>query len=161
MIALYVIRHGLAVPSGTPGIADDDRTLTPKGRRRVRQIARGLRVLGVEPGRIVTSPLPRARETACILCEVFGLGVDPEDAAVLRVGSPAAAIISWLRSRPEPRLTIVGHDPAVSDLVGKLVRGREVCELAKGGVAAFVGASFSELKLEWLATPRMLRRIRD
>ena len=161
MIALYIVRHGLAVPYGTPGIADDDRPLTPKGRRRVRQIAQGLRILGVEPGRIVTSPLPRAKETARILSEVFELGVDPEDETTLRAGNPAGAILAWLQEQSEERLTIVGHDPAFSDLAGMLVRGTGVCELAKGGVAAFVGASISELKLEWLATPRLLRRIRD
>ncbi len=40
MNELYVVRHGIAVDPGTPGIPDDERPLTPKGEKRMREIAR-------------------------------------------------------------------------------------------------------------------------
>src|SRR5262249_33360692 len=108
---LYILRHGTAVAPGTPGIPDDDRPLTPKGVKRMQQIARGLRRLDRERDRIVTSPLPRARRTA----EIVASELEAEDRLViadaLRTGSNAAAIRNWLRDRSEDRLMIVGHNP--------------------------------------------------
>ena len=39
---LLIIRHAVAVPRGTPDMEDDARPLTPKGRKRFRDAARGL-----------------------------------------------------------------------------------------------------------------------
>ena len=36
---LYIVRHAIAVPHGTPGINDDDRPLTEEGIRKMRQAA--------------------------------------------------------------------------------------------------------------------------
>ena len=37
---LYIVRHSDAVPSGTPGIPEDERPLTDKGIKKMREIAR-------------------------------------------------------------------------------------------------------------------------
>src|SRR5215207_9309159 len=69
---IYVVRHAIAVEQGTPGYeSDSQRPLTDKGRRKMRQIARALRNLGVEFDLILSSPYVRARETAEILADVF------------------------------------------------------------------------------------------
>jgi len=162
--ALYIVRHGIAVEPGTPGIADDERRLTAKGRKRMRQIARGLRRLDLNLDRIVTSPLPRARETAEIVADALGAKDRLETADVLRASSEPAAIQSWLRERAEERLMIVGHNPSFSDLIALLVLGptqpeARICELKKGGVASLGPAPSSpdRHQLLWLATPRLLR----
>ena len=72
---LYIVRHAIAVPRGTPGIPDDDRALTEEGRTKMRVNALGLRALNFLPELILSSPLPRARETAEILLEAFGKGI--------------------------------------------------------------------------------------
>src|SRR5262245_23926901 len=69
---LTIIRHAIAVPAGTEGIADDERPLMPKGRRRFREVARGLAEVCEPPDVLLTSPLPRARETAEIAAEAWG-----------------------------------------------------------------------------------------
>ena len=79
MNELYILRHGIAVEPGTPGIPDDERPLTPKGEKRMRQIARGLRKLDLKLDRIVTSPLPRARATAEIVADVLDARDRPGD----------------------------------------------------------------------------------
>jgi phosphohistidine phosphatase len=167
MIELYILRHGIAVDPGTPGIPDDERPLTPKGRRRMRQIGRGLRRLDLRLDRIFTSPLPRAAATAEIVAEELDAG-DPLDAAdVLRAGSDAGAIRDWLRDRAEDRLMIVGHNPSLTDLITLLVLGAtngprtQVCELRKGGIAALrpSAASADRFDLIWVATPRLVRRL--
>ncbi len=52
-----MVRHGIALPHGTPGAAEDARPLTSKGRKRMAKVARELRRLGVATDRIVSSPL--------------------------------------------------------------------------------------------------------
>ncbi len=58
---------------------------------------------------------------------------------------------------------LVGHDPAISELVGLLITGAIVvpplCQLRKGGLAALSEAPDGHLQLDWLARPRLLRRL--
>jgi phosphohistidine phosphatase len=162
MDALFLLRHGPAVEHGTPGFADDDRPLTPKGRRKVRRVAFGLDRLKLKLDRIVTSPLPRARETAEIVAEQLGAEDILEVSDGLRAGASAESVRDWLRTRGEGRLMLVGHDPWISDLVGLLVVGRSdagLCAMAKGGVAALKGGPDGSFGLDWLARPRLLRKI--
>lgn len=165
MERLYVVRHGVAVEYGTPGVADDDRPLTEEGERKFRQAAKGLKRLGLEVDRVVTSPLPRARRTAEILVEVLGSDLHLEEEPRLRAGSSASEVGRWLSSRTEERLAIVGHNPWCSDLVELLTTGAErgsscLCELNKGGVAALRATGDEGWKLDWLATQGLLRRLR-
>lgn len=160
MIELYVLRHGIAVNRGTPDIPDDERPLTPKGRKRMRQIGRGLRRLGIELDRVVSSPLPRAWETAEIVVDALGISDRLEASEMLRADCNAESIGGWLRTREEPRLMIVGHNPALSDLLGLLVAGSSevpICELKKGAVAALSTHDEGRFALDWIATPRLLR----
>ena len=165
MKELYILRHGIAVEPGTPGIPDDERPLTSKGRRRMRRIARGLCRLELRIDRIVTSPMPRARATAEIIAEELDAEDLVETADVLRAGSDAQAIQNWLRERTEERLMIVGHNPGLTDLITLLILGGgaglrpQVCELKKGGIAALrpPTASADRFDLIWAATPRLIR----
>ena len=69
---IYIIRHAIAVDEGMPEYEkDSERPLTDKGRKKMRQIAKGLRTLGVEIDLILSSPYVRARETAEILASEF------------------------------------------------------------------------------------------
>jgi phosphohistidine phosphatase len=162
MRQLYLLRHGVAVPHGTPGYEDDQRPLTPEGERRMKEVARGLRRLDLELDRIVSSPLPRARRTAAIVAKVLKCEEILEEADALRADCDAASICDWISTRPEPRLMLVGHDPWISELVGLLVTGAAgppLCQLRKGGLAALGDDPDGRLRLDWLARPRMLRRL--
>ena len=63
---IYLVRHGIAADAG-PGERDADRALTTDGKHKLKQIAAGLKVLGVAPAVILASPLRRTRETADVL----------------------------------------------------------------------------------------------
>ncbi|MDR3633017.1 MAG: phosphohistidine phosphatase SixA [Isosphaeraceae bacterium] len=161
---LYVMRHGIAVPHGTPGVAEDQRPLTPDGEKRVKEIGRGLKALGVAIDRIVSSPLPRALRTAEIVADELKAKGLLETSDVLRAGYNADAVREWLIERSEERLMIVGHNPAFSDLVALLVTGQSklaICELRKGGVAALEGSPGARMTLDWLARPKLLRTLED
>ncbi|HEY2568989.1 MAG TPA: phosphoglycerate mutase family protein, partial [Candidatus Udaeobacter sp.] len=60
---LYFLRHGQADwPNWKK--PDDERPLTKRGKREMRDVAKFLDRLKVRPDLIVTSPLPRAAQTA-------------------------------------------------------------------------------------------------
>jgi phosphohistidine phosphatase len=164
MTDLYILRHGIAVEPGTPGIPDDQRPLTAKGEKRMRQVARGLRLLGLKVERIVTSPLPRARATAEIVADALDAPERLEVSSVLQAGAAATTIERWLRERSEKQLMIVGHNPTLSDLISLLVLGateRPICDLKKGGIAALkrTAVATDQYDVAWIAPPRLFRSL--
>ncbi len=59
---LYIIRHAIAVDEGTPEYEQDsERPLTDKGKKKMRQISKGLRTLGADFDLILSSPYVRAK----------------------------------------------------------------------------------------------------
>lgn len=158
---LYLLRHGIAVPHGTPGIGDDERPLTPQGRRAMRVIARGLKRLGIRPDAIVSSPLPRARKTAEIVARRLRLEGRLEFADALRAGASGGSIADWLALRTDGSLMLVGHNPGLSDLINVLVApgsSLPLCELRKGGIAALRNDRESRYEIDWIARPRQFFR---
>jgi phosphohistidine phosphatase len=157
---LYLLRHGIAVPAGTPGVEDHQRQLTPLGRKKVHQIASGFAALGESIDRIVTSPLPRALETAQIVAERLGLVDSLEIDDALHVDSPAQSIVQFVSTQHEANLLLVGHNPSLTDLIGLLTTRRslsQIINLRRGGMAALSRNSDGHFSLDWLARPRLLR----
>lgn len=165
---LYLMRHGIAEMLGTGGVLHDrDRALTAKGEKRVREIARGLRRLGVKPEVILTSPLRRACQTADLVAAELGLADRLEETAHLGVPPDSAALLRQLQKRrPPPRaVLLVGHEPHLSELVALLIAGPSAevgLTFKKGGVARLEASGLTEGRcatLEWLLPPRVLRRL--
>lgn len=166
MRELLILRHGIAVDPAKAKMADDDRPLTNKGVRRTRRIARGLHRLKVEPDRILTSPLPRAWQTAGIVASALRRSDVVEVCDELRPGRDQRQTWEWLRARPEEKLMIVGHNPGLTELAAILLAGDgdptqvRLGEIGKGGVAAFRAPDPGAAPvLDWLATPAILRRL--
>src|SRR5216683_1910264 len=117
---LLIIRHAAAVPSGTPGIADDDRPLTPKGEAKFRLAANGLARITDRPDVLLTSPLPRARATADIAARAFKR-LEPRVEPALAHGG-VEAILAALGHQPrEATVAIVGHEPVLGALLARLL----------------------------------------
>src|SRR5262245_15522460 len=160
MSKLFLLRHGAAVGHGTPGFADDDRPLTTKGIKRIKELAEGLKSLGVEPSSIVSSPLPRALRTAEIVASTLCLNDQLHIDDALRAQRSMASVRDWLETRSEESLMLVGHDPWISDLASWMVTGNDsgdeashCISLRKGGLAAFVKVEIPKgprYRLEWL-----------
>src|SRR5688572_15162955 len=126
---LLIIRHAAAVPSGTPGIADDDRPLTLRGRARFVRAARGLARLVERPDVLLTSPLPRARATADIAARAFGrLEATVEPA--LAHGTLAAILAAVARHPAKATVAIVGHEPTLGSLLARLLEGDDGARFA-------------------------------
>jgi phosphohistidine phosphatase len=161
-VRLLVIRHASAVPAGTPGIADDDRPLTARGRSRFRRAARGLARIAHRPDVPLTSPLPRASATAAIAAKAFGQ-VEPTVAEALAHGSVAEIVTLLGRQPTDAIVAVVGHEPTVSGLVARLLGGGSPAAFAfKKGGAALVDLPSGPRgsgSLVWFIKPRILRRL--
>lgn len=163
---LVVFRHGIAIDRDDPECPEDRlRELTTKGVRRTRAAAGGLRALGVRPDVVFSSPYLRTEQTARIAGKV--LGVDRGRIVLvdsLAPGASPASTLDLVGKADVGCALIVGHAPDV-DLLIAAVLGRAVAavtSLGKAGAASVLlpraGAETGGV-LEWLMTPRALRRL--
>src|SRR5262245_54000460 len=133
---LYVVRHGVAEAEARTG-GDDARRLTASGRTKVRKIARGLRALRVKVDVLLTSPLPRAAETAAILAEHGGLPLPVELPALATGMAPLTTLRALAPKVKNGDAMLVGHEPGLSRLAAVLLTGSPdglAIDLKKGGV---------------------------
>jgi phosphohistidine phosphatase len=166
---LYIIRHAIAesAAAGSSPEEDSRRALTPKGRKRMREIARGLSHLTAPPEVILTSPYVRAMQTARILADALDLGKGQltvtEDLApagdMRRVIDQIAGDFGSARAA-----ALVGHEPSLSHLISVLMSGEPSLSIAlrKGGVCKISVEKLAYGRcavLECLMAPAQLRRI--
>jgi len=157
---LLIVRHGIAVPHGTPEVPEDERPLTKRGVKRFRAAARGLARLCRRPDALLTSPLVRARQTADIAAEAWGK-VEPVDERAL-AGGTFEQIASAVEAHGDAKLiALFGHEPDVSSLVARLVGSNASDRLTfkKGGAALLEvpGRMAGGGSLLWYLPPRVLR----
>lgn len=153
-MTLYLLRHGKADWPEWAG-EDDDRPLTAEGKQELKKIGEALRELKVEPRRILTSPLPRAAQTAEIAGRELGVVVREEEA--LRPGFEGRQCRKLLAAHPGD-LMLVGHEPDFSGIVAALTGGE--IKLPKGGVAAIeLDRPEGEGRLLWLLPAKLLIRL--
>src|SRR5260370_7997788 len=112
---LYLVRHATAEAQGAGG--DAERALTPKGRLRMAEAAKGLRDLKVVPEIILTSPIRRAKETATILAEELG-GIRLEELPELGAGfsGPADVLAALAPYQTLKEVILVRHQPGLGEL---------------------------------------------
>jgi phosphohistidine phosphatase len=159
---LLIVRHAVAVERGTPGIADEDRPLTPEGEKKFKKVARGLARAAPRPAAILSSPLPRAWRTAEITAAAFGR-LTPEKTLALVGGSLADLAQALGPHGPEATVALVGHEPHLSGILAELL-GSGVAErltFRKGGAALVeVPAGLHDGgNLVWFLTPKLLRAL--
>ena len=158
---VLILRHAIAVPAGPPDVDDRDRPLTPRGRKRFRKAARGLARILPRPDALFTSPLPRALETAEIAAEAWG-DVTPVEDPRLAEGHAEDILPELAAHGGDALVALVGHEPDVSHLLGRLVGGAGDGLAFKKGGAALVslpeGPSMPG-QLLWFVKPRILRYI--
>lgn len=163
---IYIIRHAIAVDEGTPEYEQDsDRPLTDKGRKKMRQIAKGLRTLGVEFDLILSSPYVRAQATAEILAEVFKMKKKIAfSESLIPMADPELLISEVMEKYPVDSIALVGHEPHLSTLIGLLATENTKLDitLKKGGVCYLSADNLHHehrATLEWLLTPGILVEI--
>lgn len=164
---LLVVRHGAAMDRdefARTGESDDLRPLTDEGKDEMKEISKGLREMVEDLDVLATSPLVRARETADILAEAYGIEL-PEVERSLMPEASFGEFEEWCSGHKEKKtLAIVGHEPHLSTLVTWLLAGRKDSRIRLKKAGACLLTFDSEPRresgtLHWLLTPRQLRRM--
>lgn len=160
---VYLIRHGIAAERGEEYPDDSKRPLTSRGIARLKQEAKALDKLEVVFDQIIASPLLRTRQTADVLSESMKSKPPVTTAdALAPAGTPAAVIQELGKHMRKGRLALVGHEPNLGELAGRLIGARAPIEFKKGAVCRI---DFEVLppkgmgQLRWFITPGMLREI--
>ncbi len=133
---LYILRHADA-EERRPGLKDDDRALTRRGRKQAEAVARLFKSAGhpadTPPDRLLTSAAVRARQTSTPLEESLALKAEIEPRIGLRAGDEdALELVSEIAGSGEVCI-LVGHNPTLEDLIARL--GGEA-RLKKGQLVA-------------------------
>jgi phosphohistidine phosphatase len=151
---LYFFRHGEA---DWPGWTkpDDERPLTDSGKTEVRQVAKFLNRLKVKPDLIVTSPLPRALQTAAGAAEQLKTKLRQDEA--LEPGFGVTQFRAVLKRHHSKVLMLVGHEPDFSSVISALTGAS--LKLSKAGVALVdFDAETEKGRLLWLFPPKIARK---
>lgn len=120
---LYFLRHAKA-QDRSELLADMDRSLTDKGRQQARQVGHWLARQQLLPDLILSSPYPRAWQTAALCQQAAECDCRCEQQAWLAHGTAlseqAAALAALLPTLPAHTL-LVGHEPEFSLLLADLL----------------------------------------
>ncbi len=134
---LYVMRHAEAVEASDT-LQDNWRYLTEKGRSVAEKMSSAIAKNGPKARLTITSPLPRAVQTA----EIAGENACRKNVIIaselLLPGAEVNELIDHLKSGLDAkRVMLVGHEPQLSTLVATLL-GREEASLSlkKGACVA-------------------------
>ena len=161
---LYILRHGLAGEPGDPAYkSDSERPLTPKGRRKLRDVAEAMKALEISFDLILSSPYARAKQTAEVVAEAFDADKKLELSETLMPGGTTRALIELLKGRAPGlgSVLLVGHEPYLSGLISLLVSGDAGFRVAlkKGGLCRLEVESLRHgrcAELAWLLTPKQM-----
>lgn len=160
---LYILRHAEAEDLSPSGL-DADRALTDAGTKRMKVVART--ISRMEPGfdAIYVSPLLRARQTAEPVAAACRFKGELTVTEALVPGSDPAVVLEELESAGFESVLVVGHEPHLGSLVGRLVSGRKdvAVPMKKAALAVFeihphLGSARGDLKA--YLTPRFLERL--
>jgi phosphohistidine phosphatase len=150
---LYFLRHGEADWPNWEG-SDDDRPLTKKGKKEIKKLAKFLADLDVDLDEIVTSPLPRAAETAEVVAKYYRLNAHEDEG--LKPGFNEDDLRKLLEDRRDLCLMIVGHEPDFTEVISAMTGAQ--LKLSKGGLAMVdLDPSTLKGKLLWLFPPRFAK----
>ena len=134
-VRLVLVRHGDA--TAPPGRGYDAATLTAQGRAEARAVGRLLRRIGGSIEAILTSPLPRAQETA----EAIRTELVPGPAPIVAIELQSGAITrDWTDSieiyaRGAASVLGVGHAPEIGAIAAELAGGARVLPFPTGSAA--------------------------
>ncbi len=149
---LYFLRHGKA---GQPRATNDDaRELSDKGRDALRNAAPLWRRLNLRPDLVLSSPLPRALQTAELFCEAVGGEPIADDR--LRPGAGWGDLARAMAAHGDARrVMFVGHEPDLSSAIVELTGAASV-RMRKGGLACLEFYGIPEPgggEIAWLLDP--------
>jgi phosphohistidine phosphatase len=154
-VILYFVRHGNA-GQHSMAAGDNERVLTRAGADALRAAALVWRRINLRPDVVISSPLPRALETAELVVAGLGLAGPALVEERLRPGAEWGDLARAMAKHPDARrVMFVGHEPDLSNAVC-LLTGAAAVRLRKGGIACVEFPGVPEPgtgELAWLLDP--------
>src|SRR4030095_1845564 len=158
---IYILRHAIAVPRGTPGYPNDDRPLTEEGIAKMTEGAKGINLVCGSFDVIISSPLIRALDTAKITAEATGYNKKILTTEYIFPGSPQRNVFKLLSEYThDQKIMRVGHEPHLGFLASRLIGIDEsVIEFKKGAVCRIDADDIPDPpgRLIYLLQPKELR----
>ena len=161
---IYIIRHAEAQQLGQKNnFSDERRSLTSEGRDRMRDGARGLRVVGVDPDLVLTSQLLRALETAEIVAAALGMNKkEILQTDSLKPGASVDDLFAEIKNHGVESIALVGHEPDLIGIISRILLGSGgvPIDLKKGCVCCLNATETVPAlrgSLMWLLTLKHLR----
>ncbi|MGE5223045.1 MAG: phosphohistidine phosphatase SixA [Omnitrophica WOR_2 bacterium] len=155
---LYFLRHGLAGDRAEWEGDDRLRPLTKKGEKNTALSAEMMDAIIQDLDEMITSPLVRARQTAEIVADEFGMQEAMVEDERLAPGFNLEKLAEIVKDYPNAEaLMLVGHEPDFSETISKLIGGGNIlCK--KGGLARvdLINSDPLEGQLVWLLQPKVL-----
>jgi phosphohistidine phosphatase len=156
-VILFFLRHGKA--GQARAVDDDARELTDDGVAALEAAAPLWRRLNCRPDVVLSSPLPRALQTAELFCAAVG-GTPLPDYR-LRPGADWGDLARAMAEHPDARrVMFVGHEPDLSSAAA-LLTGASSVRMRKGALAAIEFYGVPEPgtgELAWLIDPDLYVR---
>ena len=167
MKTILLMRHAKAEP-GVPGQKDFDRPLAERGHEDALRMGRTLAKLGDIPDAIVSSPAPRAKQTA----EGAARGMKFGGAMLLDralYDAPGEAWLTALQALPASvdSALVVAHSPGVDEAAALLAgAAADAFDVPTGALIAFTAPieRWSDLEagtaaLRWFLRPTLVERL--
>lgn len=160
---IHLLRHAEAEDASPTG-RDADRRLTDAGRKRMRLVAKAMASLEPAYDAILVSPLVRARQTAEPVAAACGFGKELVETRALLPGADPDAVLRELSRLGAASVLLVGHQPHLGRLLGRLLGGRKDLEvpMKKAGLAELEAEgdpSLGRAELKFYLPPRLLEQL--
>jgi phosphohistidine phosphatase len=157
-VELYLIRHADALTLGEQGVTcDEDRPLSEKGEKQSEAAAKALDARGIALGKLYTSPLVRARQTAEILVRSWAKPELLEPCDLLAPGNRPRKLSKFLLKSGIERIGLVGHMPDLGTYAAWLLGAKNAqIDLAKAGVCLITCGEMPGKglgALQWMVNP--------
>src|SRR5262249_2957074 len=156
---IWLLRHAAAEERSATG-KDADRELTAEGLKRAERVARGLAAL--EPGiaRLLTAPYRAAPRRAGPAARELGLERETTSTRALEPHADPEDVLEELAAEGGASALLVGHEPHLSALLGRLIGGPGLSLPLKKASVAWVEREGRSGTLRALLPARVLERIR-
>src|SRR5262252_8357505 len=163
---LYLVRHGIAIDREDPKCpAEAERYLTEEGIKKTREVARGAAALAEKPDLFLSSPYVRALQTAELFSSAFKYPKHKiRKTNLLLPGSDIGALFRELAKNKDAECVFCfGHAPHLDEVIAAVLGcKRDATSLKKAGVACLELRRVAPPSgtLVWLATPKLLKKLR-
>ncbi len=148
---LYFLRHATAALR-QPALPDKPRPLIAKGQAQALRVAAFMQRQQLAPELVLTSPYPRASQTAHIVCDAAGFpAAQPLDWLALETPTEQAlAALKQLLPQLPSQTLFVGHEPDFSQLISHLLgMSAPAIQIKKASLCAIVYRQ-QQFDMAWL-----------